>query len=80
MKKTGNPFGDGKLSTLQQISNYIDNEIVRVRKRKNRIPAKVNLTLACKRATLAGNIIALTKLKVYTNEKIKRIKTFNNYD
>jgi len=68
-------YGNGRRSVINEVTRYIESELVILHFLKDQIPKDtIDKRLTHKRATLAGNSIALNKIKALMKEKKRNLK------
>lgn len=77
--KTENEYGNGRQSVIDELTHYIDSELGKLSFQRKQIPSDTkDIQLTHKRATLAGNAIALNRIKALLKKKIVRMKKHNS--
>ena len=70
-----NEYGNGRQSVIDELKHYIDSELGNIQFERRQIPENTkDIQLTHKRANLAGNCIALSRMKQLLRKKENRMK------
>lgn len=78
-KIMANEYGNGRQSVIDEVNHYIESELGKLAFKRRQIPTDTkDINLTHKRATLAGNVVALSRIKQLLKKKQRRMNGVNH--